>query len=205
MADGGYMHFLGLATKVVAFGGPILLALMGVYVIDRPPKDRRKVWIWAFLGVATASTIALIVDSVSTEARLAQVWEHLTGGDNYCFMRADEPDLKAHKEKIRWWIEATGPLGRVPFWIHLASSIGDPNNPDYWKFQNEGAAGVWEFNSKGGGLVGRVMPIGGYRIELNAPNGLLVEYLNIFEFNGELVQTIDVLRDGKAIYSSPRP
>ncbi len=192
--------------KILVFGGPVALAALGMVVTERTPKGRER-WLWlGAFGVACVVTVgASVFDSLGNDQRITQIWEYQTGGNNYLVIKALEADLKTRPEKLRFVIGASGPLQRVHFHIHPASSKGDANSPDYLKLSKEGGTGIWMPVGNNGGLMGSAFPAGSYRIEMDAPNGHFVEYLNIFEFNGELVQTVDVIKDGKTVFSSPRP
>jgi hypothetical protein len=188
------------------FGGPIALAALGLFVTNRSRiRQERRLWLVAFGLIALVTVGASVIESTGTDQRLNQVWEQLTGGENYVIIKASEEDMKARREMLRFEISSTGPLPEVRYWIHPASTKGDAKNPDYWKFRDKGGGGIFVFRGKVGGLMGNEFPLGSYRIEMDAPNGHYVEYLNIFEFNGQLVQTIDLERNGISIYSSPRP
>jgi hypothetical protein len=187
------------------FGGPVVLAALGIAVTELSPKGRaRLVWFGAFILVSVVTISASVVDSLGTDERITQVWEQMTGGENYVVIKANESDMKARKDELRFEIGSTGPMPEVRYWIHPASTKGDANNPDYYKYRDKGG-GIFQARGKVGGLMGIAFPIGSYRIEMDAANGHYVEHLNIFEFNGQIVQTIDVIKDGKTIYTSPRP
>lgn len=197
------MHIL---IKFLMFGGPIVLAALGIAVTELSPKGRAR-WIWygVFTLVSVATIAASVVDSLDNDQRVTQIWEQMTGGENYVIIKANESDMRARTEQFRFEISSTGPMPEVRYWIHPASTKGDANNPDYYKFREMGGGGIFQARGKVGGLMGIAFPIGSYRIEMDAANGHYVQLLNIFEFNGQIVQTVDLMKNNKTIYSSPRP
>jgi hypothetical protein len=111
--------------KIVGFGGPAVLAVMGFVVIDRPPKGTRGRWIWygAFSVVAAVSVTAAVLDARSTEHRLNEM---LLGGDNYPYFFASyDPKKLGGNAQLILVSEKHTPLFDVAFSIHRAPTQGN--------------------------------------------------------------------------------
>lgn len=196
------MNLLWANFKII---GPIAMTVMGIVVSLWKPKSdgqTRLLWVAMFVVVGGLTAYSSIQ---ATRIEKAELVELITGGDNYCFIRADASDLKNHAENVRLWIEATGNLYEVAYWMFPASSRRDPNDPRYWSFDKPRPP--MSIVYKGAVLLGRAIPQGRYMIEFSAKNEAFLQSFSIVEFNGELIQLIEVvkMKTGEPVYRSPRP
>ncbi len=186
---------------IMAALGPALLAVMGVVVTLSPNVARwRFAVIAAFIVVGGLTSYGVWQQGESTKAALKATQDAITGGDNYSYFQADESDLMAYKDKIRLWINSTGYLDQINIWI-TPFGVADPNDDAYWSIGGGPLGPVY----KGNALSGISIRPGKYTIDLNARNGLVVQTLKIFEYQGKLIEITDVFRDGEKLYSTPRP
>src|SRR4051794_27261976 len=100
---------LGLILKTAAFGGSAVLAFMGAVVAVYPPFTRGgKVFcIIAFASVGLATVVMQSLDSISQDKFQKDA---LTGGDNYCFYRAEICDPWDVSKSLPLWINCSGPV-----------------------------------------------------------------------------------------------
>jgi hypothetical protein len=135
---------------------------------------------WAFVRPPSAKEIA----------------REINGGDNYAFLRADDGDLVANKPQMRLWIEATGPMLGVSFFISPSDARRDYNDPRYWALSDRKFAmpNVYQ----GAVLAGRALDPGEYTVEIAARNGSFVQALAIMHEgggdSGPLVQRMALTR-----------
>jgi hypothetical protein len=177
---------MDLFLKFLAYGGPAAMGVMGYVVIDRPPKTQlaKRCWYAAFIFVAVVSVGSAVWDSKKSQSEIAAM---LTGGDNYCYYRAEIHNPSDLTAKLPLWIKCTGPLYNLNSWFSPWEAKGDPNNPLYWSLKTG-----QHFTEiiPGGFISGLTLPAGAYRIEMSARNGTVIEMLEIKVDNEKLDQSI---------------
>lgn len=183
--------------SVIAFGGPVALAVLGLIVTGNRPKTPRGRWgwYWVFGIIGVVSVTAAAIDARQRDKSLEEM---LTGGDNYAYLWAELDSVKNTTDPVHIWLKASGLLYGVNYWIAPAG-VSDPNDKRYWSI-----GGGYFPETKGGIRVGRTLPPGKYRVEFSARNGSTIQILEIMETGGKLRQLIDVFRHGtpEAIYSN---
>jgi hypothetical protein len=197
------MYVLWGGIKII---GPVVLTVMGIVMaIWKPKPDAgtgRWYWIASFVLVGSLTAYAGLQSAALDKAQLVEL---ITGGDNYCFVRVEEDDLRGGGENLPLWIEATGNLYEVSYWMFPASARRNRNDPGYWSLDKpKPPMGIVY---KGAVLLGRTVSPGHYMIEFSAKNTSFLQSLNIVQFNGALIQLIDVIKmqTGEPVYRSPRP
>jgi hypothetical protein len=188
---------LDFFLKIVSFGGTTILTFMGAYVTIYPLTKRspsKKWWLAGFALVGLSTVVAAIVQSNRSDASLKEM---LTGGDHYCFYRAEFVEPKNLSAKAPLWVICDGPLYNLSVWLSPADA-SDANDPRYWSI------GGQHFNEiiPGGFRSGMALGIGKYRIEMSARNGTVTEMLEIKEIDNAFTQSLAVFRPpGEKIYS----
>jgi hypothetical protein len=187
-----------LLLKVISIGGTALLAFMGAYVTIYPPEKRnhyKKWWVGAFAVGGVLSALAGIVLSDRTDNVLKEM---LTGGNHYCYYRAEFIDPKDTTSKSPLSVICDGPLYNLNVWFSPADSI-DANDPQYWSIGGQHFSEI----IPGGFRSGMAFAPGKYRIEMSARNGTVVEILEIKPVNGTLTQSLEVFvpPNGKKLHS----
>ena len=179
-----------IVLSIIAYGGPALLALLGIVVTGNPPSSKRARFTWyAVFGVIlVASVAAAVIDTSQREKKIAEM---LTGGDNYGYLSAEVDSMKNTTDPVPVWFQASGLLFGVNYWI-APGGVSDPNNNLYWSI-----GGGYIPETRGGFRIGKSLLPGKYRIEISARNGSTVQTLEIKEVGGKLVQLIDVFRHGE--------
>ena len=139
--------------------------------------------------VGLSTVVAGIVQSNRSDASLKEM---LTGGDHYCFYRAEFVNPKNLSVKVPLWVICDGPLYNLSVWFSPADA-SDANDPRYWSI------GGQHFNEiiPGGFRSGMALGIGKYRIEMSARNGTVTEMLEIKEIDNAFTQSL-------AVFSFPR-
>jgi hypothetical protein len=188
-----------LFLKTISIGGTALLAFMGAYlaVVPIEKKSHHKTW-WvggfAAGGILTAWAGILLSDRADNALK-----EMLTGGDHYCYYRAEivSPDDLTSKSPL--WVICDGPLYNLNVWFSPADS-GGANDPRYWSMS--GSQHYGEI-IPGGFRAGMALGPGKYRIEMSARNGTVVEILEIKPIDGKLTQSLQVYvpPNGKMLHS----
>lgn len=172
--------------KIFAVLGPIILALVGAYVRLKPPEHGRrhiKTWLIAFgiVGVVTAG--AAYWNSTIQESLENKRFAYETGGESFCFLKAEITDQTKSFDKIPLRIinEGENPVYDVSIWVSPISnySAGHRIHRDLI------LPGAYE-------LVNLSLPLGNYRVEINQRNGFFLEFLRIIEVSGIPRQRIDV-------------
>jgi hypothetical protein len=180
-----------LFLKIVAYGGAILLAVMGAAVTLNPVQPgtlRRKVWLGAF---ALGGIITFIAGLWLSEKQDADLETKLTGGDNYVYLHADKAALKDRAHLLRIWVCSTGPMFDVK--IHPWPFDKYFPNPEY------GSMGTSEDHYLGPGCrwTRFAFPPGKFSAELEARNGLALETLEIATpTEGPFTQTCSLTKNG---------
>jgi hypothetical protein len=162
----------------------------------------RLYWFAAFVVLGALSAYSALRTANVIKADLVEL---ITGGENYCFIRVDDEDLKSGAPDMRLWIEATGNLYNVSYWMFPASARRDGKDPRYGSIDKPKRA--MDIVYKGAVLLNRALPLGHYMVEFSAKNGSFLQSLNIIEFNGQRIQLIDIVKmhTGEPVYKSPRP
>jgi hypothetical protein len=189
---------LDLFLKIISFGGTAILTFMGAYVTVYPltkKSQKKKWWITGFViaGLSTGASGLTLSDRSDAALR-----EMLTGGDHYCFYRAEFVEPKNLSAKAPLWVICDGPLYNLSVWFSPADATG-PNDPRYWSMRS---GQHFDEIIAGGFRSGVALGVGKYRIEMSARNGSVTEILDIKESDGALVQSVEVFRPpGGKIYA----
>jgi len=95
-------------------------------------------------------------------------------------------------------------LYEVDTWISPAAAQGDPKNDAYWSLRHlKTFVPILAINSQ---WTGNTIPHGTYWIDLNMKDSPgFTELLRIIPINGRLEQVVDIIKNGKLFWSSPRP
>jgi hypothetical protein len=120
--------------------------------------------------------------------------------NEYIFFRVEISDPKnLSLTNLPVWITnaSPGPFEHVDSWFAPWTPQPDANDPSYWSIGHQLKRFIPVLQN-GSVLFGVIIPRGNYRIQYDATlRGLsyhFEEHLNIFERDGSLVQTIEVLR-----------
>jgi hypothetical protein len=189
-----------LLLKVLAYGGTIVLAIMGAFVTLWPVDVRtRNGWAIAF---AIGGVISFVAALWLSERQDADLEDKLTGGDNYVYVRGDQGDLNHRKDHVRTWICSTGRMYDVK--VHpYPFGVDDPDDPRYTSirfFSENPYVGV------GCRWLGLVLPIGKYSFELDSRNGVLHQSLEfIATESGPYRQICDIKRHDRSLATADCP
>jgi hypothetical protein len=189
---------MDLFLKIISIGGTGLLAFVGGYLAVYPLEKKahhKKWWAAGFFvgGVLTAWAGILLSDRADNALK-----EMLTGGDHYCYYRAELVSANDLTSKSPLWILWHGPIFNLGVWISPADSK-DANDPRYWSIGGQHFSEV----IPGGFRSGMALGPGKYRIEMSARNGTVIEILEIKPTNGVLTQSLQVYvpPNGKMLHS----
>jgi hypothetical protein len=162
--------------KIIALGGPLVLAVMGFIVMDRPPATKlaRCVWYAAFSVVALIGIISAVIDSKGADAHLEAM---LMGGKD------DFPEIFgsfAH-DGVYQLMLANG-AGNAPL-FDVTFSVAKAGTANGVAEKNWGTllSGAWN--------TGIPLGPGNYQINISARNGFFIESLAIGECKGLLAET----------------
>jgi hypothetical protein len=130
-----------------------------------------------------------------------QTWA--TGGENYCYLKADLAAANKPDDGVPWWLVNGGsiPIEKLATWVARYKPNLTRFDKEYWEFPNQprgyrtcGLSPVWS-----GFGAGR----GDYQIDISTPGKHFVEVLKIAGLKGELEQSISVKDDsGKIQFST---
>lgn len=184
--------------------GPILsigLAVAGsIASADAYSGFKRRMWIGAFITGGVLGAFASIISVHGSHQAYERLVNYITGGEGYCFLKAEITDPKNFLARFPLIIVNEGqyPLFGVRMWISPASAKGNPNDKAYWSM-----GGVYpEIVYPGTVWAGPRIGLGEYRIEISSRNRQYVQILKVIDNKGEIVQTIDVTdtKNGHLIY-----
>lgn len=131
----------------------------------------------------------------------------------YIFFTPNQSSLNNLMNKIPLWQEATGDFHNVHWWIYPRPAKPAPNDMDRdWKnwnsmrMYNTGVT-IPHVRKQSPELVGiQLEPKpGDYIIDIATDEGTFSESLKILKYKEKLVWFFDVTKNGKLLYSSPRP
>ena len=178
--------------QVIAYGGPLFLALMGVFVVDHRPEtfQGRLLWYGGFIFVAFLSIWAAVK---AANAGKKEVISMLMGSSDhfpeiYGMVRSDG--------KLELWIANAGmgmgqsPLYDVYFSVNKAGTLANIAS------RNWGALANFTYDT------GIAVDQGTYQINFGARNGMFVEMLIFGPCDGKIIQAISItkpLEGGRSI------
>ena len=174
----------------IALALPIALAIMGAVLTIWPPDPDGKgrlIWLAAFLVVGIASLVATLRASRTATRRIEEL---TTGGENFCFFRVQPSELRKSASEFQLWLQATGPVYDINYWISPASAKRNGRSADYMSIDHRKM--LLPVVYKGPRAWDRTLPLGDYFIEFDGRNGTWVERLTLALAEGIVSQRIQV-------------
>jgi hypothetical protein len=130
-----------------------------------------------------------------------QVADAITGGKSFCYFKVMPSLVKNLDEPFQWWIQATGNVYEVNYWVSPASAKRDSNDPAYYSLDVRKP--LHQIIYKGVRAWDRAYGANEFFIDFDAKNGHWLELLKISIVDGKLAQHITVFNDkGQVIYAS---
>jgi hypothetical protein len=121
----------------------------------------------------------------------------ITGGDNYCYLRVD-PSVMPAGDGLPLVVAnpGKGAAFDLVMFVSPAAAQGDSRHPDYRILMKFGPGTCYPVTA----ALGMTIPNGQYRIDISTRTQNLTEILTVARSgDGELVQWIEIYRDGKLI------
>jgi hypothetical protein len=132
--------------------------------------------IWSVVLCVFVITGGVLAWKTAIDYGARELVRQQNGGDTYALLTADVADEHdASKDEVALWINATGPLYDVNYWVSPVSAKRDPHDPDYWRIKG----GYLRVVKPGGVMVGKSIARGSYFVEFNARNGSWVELIEV--------------------------
>ena len=179
-------------SGIAALATPVALAVMGAAIAFWPPDPAGYgKWCWMF-AFAIVGAIAVITSWRSNQSARADIARMITGGDEYCFFRVMPEDLKVGSGLFQLYLDATGSVYDVNYWISPASA--NRNNRDRAYGSIDVRKPLLAVVYKGPHAWDRGLPLGDYFIEFDGRNGFWLERLTLSESNGTIIEYIQVTK-----------
>jgi len=165
-----------------------------------------KPWVLVLYTILVLSAASLFL-SLKTNIIASQAITAITGGNNYPRIEVDidNRDDKTGAFPVVLVNSGESYIYDVWFWIHRASTGGKSSLPAYW--QDDEPRPIIPVVPPGRHIVREPLPPGRWRIEIDARNGHLTEWINIIEYQGNWIQIVDQIHNGtnETVYKSDRP
>lgn len=123
--------------------------------------------------------------------------------DNFPYIRAEitEPSKVDGSVQLALAVLGKGGAPQAAMWMSPGSANRNAKDPAYWSMFGLNPP----FVVPGGNVLPISVKPGSYWVEVDTQYGHIIEHLRILEFRGKLIQLIDITKDGRLVYRSPRP
>ncbi len=120
--------------------------------------------------------------------------------NNYAYFKLED-NAQVNSGLVKLWLDSSGPVFTVNYWISNASAKHNANDPAYWSVDHrKPLIPIINPNTK---EIERSLPVGDYIIEFDGLNGHWDESLSIYMENGKPKQKIRVTNSkGELLYDS---
>lgn len=138
--------------------------------------------------IATSLKVTLNANQLATQP-VEKVVAAITGGDNFSFFRVMPDDLKGNGP-FQLWLDATGTVYDVNYWISPASANRSAADPAYGSVDVRKP--LLQIVYQGPHAWPRQLPLGDYYIEFDARNGFWIERLTLTMVDGQVREHVVV-------------
>jgi hypothetical protein len=180
-----------IATYVAVL--PPLLGLLVSLVPGLAAGKKR----WALVALFFLLTV-LVAWASHTENQKLEA--SITGGDNVAFITVDMLTPKSPDGHVPLLMvnKGSGPVYDVRYWIYPGPTVANRNEARYWDLKLGG--GFPWVNPGAEYATSQSLPPGPYVVEVEARNGLAIEFLQIIATDNSYKPVIVIKRKGKPDY-----
>lgn len=173
-------------SELADFIGPVATVLLTVVAAVRPH------WRVAIIVIGVIAAVASTLSIEFAHRRESDLRSFTSGGDNFCYLKADLAAAKSIDDQVPWWrVNGKGmPLEKAATWVALYKPNLSRLDPEYQAIQNQPrgffpcpVSPVWS---------GIVLGRGHYQIDLSTFERHFIEDLEIAAIDGQLRQSIVV-------------
>ncbi len=190
---------------MIEYIGPIAALVIAVLVTVVPSKTQKQWGGWWRGAIICLGVLAAAGSTYSIRAshqRENEMRAIITGGDNFCYLKADLAAAATVDSPMPWWLINHGQMPIEKFVAHVARY--KPNlaqlDSEYTQILNPQAG--WRACPVSPVWSGISLGRDHYLIDLQTPDKYFVEDLKIAVIDGKLQQSIVVTSNGVPVYTT---
>ena len=182
----------GIMSDLADYFGPAATIALAVLALMPPSGQPRRWWNAAIIALGLLAAGASTYSIHSTKMHESDLRTWATGGDSYCYLKADLAAARSPSDLVPWWrVNVDGaPIEKLAALVAKYKPNLTRFDKEYWEFPNQlrgyrvcGVSPVWSGFEQGPGH---------YQIDISTPDKHFIEDLDIFVVDGKMKQSIVV-------------